>query len=171
MVTKLNKDLKAAADTKEVATVTPGAMPAYLKGKEVKSQDWLEASDLILPRVKLLQGISSEVEAFETAKAGLFWHNILNEVIGPEFSFIVSAYRKKYMLMAPLSDSRGVLARAEDGVHWTPPNATFEVKLKGIKETQKWTTKPTVAESRLAEFGSSVTDDPDSKRLGRRWIS
>jgi hypothetical protein len=140
-------------------------IPAYLQGKENQGAvlNGVDASDLILPRIKLLQAISPEVEANEEAKAGIFWHNVLGEPIGPEFDFIVASFRKKYLLMAPMGDARKVMARAEDGIHWDKPDAEFRVKLKGIKEEQIWRTAPTVAESRLDRFGSSVKGDPDSK--------
>ena len=154
--------------TKEV-TVPPventGVAPSYLQGKSGQTLIGIDSSDLIIPRIKLLQGISPELAEHNNAKSGIFWHNILAQPIGdkPELSFIVASFAKKYLLMAPRTDSRTILARAEDGVHWSPPNASFEVKLKGIKEPQKWETKPTVRESGLAEFGSSVAGDPDSK--------
>jgi hypothetical protein len=161
-------ETKAATDkpaTTEVAVQKEGALPAYLQGQAAAVLPGIDANDLIIPRIKLLQAISPEVEAFEAAKNGLFWHNVLGEVIGEgtSFSFVIASFRKKYLLMAPLGDQRGVLARAEDGMNWSPPNETFEVKLKGVKEPQKWTTKPTVRESGLAEFGSSIAGDNDSK--------
>lgn len=141
------------------------ALPAYLQGKQNANMSNLDVSDLILPRIKLMQAISPEILASETLKQGMFVHNVLGEPIGDggPFSFIIISMKKKYLLMAPLGDQRGVLARAEDGINWSPPDATFEVKLKGVKESQKWSTKPTVRESGLAEFGSSVAGDPDSK--------
>jgi hypothetical protein len=160
-------DLEVKAAVPAVAE-TGNLMPAYLRDKAPVNLG-IDASDIILPRIKLLQGISPEVEAHEQAKAGVFWHNILGERITSEaypegngFEFIIASFRKKYLLMAPISDPRGVLARAEDGVHWSPPDQTFEVKLKGVKEPQKWTTKATVKESGLDQFGSSVAGDPDS---------
>lgn len=156
---------EAKQETKELAVPSASAvaMPDFMKGKAVAHLEGVDASDMILPRMKLLQGISKEVEAFDNAKAGNFWHNVLNESLGTEIDFIVVAFKKKYLLMAPISDPRGVLARAEDGVNWSPPQGTFEVKLKGVKEPQVWKLAPTVRESGLAEFGSSVKDDPDSK--------
>jgi hypothetical protein len=120
---------------------------------------------MIIPRLVLLQSISPAVLAFDNAQAGNFWHNVLGEQIGDTktVDFIVCSFRKKYLLMAPLGDSRKILARAEDGVHWSPPNAEFEVKLKNVKDKQTWKTAPTVRESGLAEFGSSVAGDNDSK--------
>lgn len=154
-------------ETKELATagaLSGSALPTFLQGKAAASlPSGVDASDMIIPRVKLLQGISPELEAFENAKNGHFWHNVLNELMGTEFEFIIASYRKKYLLMAPMNDPRGVLARAEDGVHWKPPQGTFEVKLKGVKDPQVWKLAPTVRDSGLAEFGSSVAGDEDSK--------
>lgn len=139
-------------------------LPAYLQGKERTGPALagLDSTDLILPRIKLLQQISPECEAFDSAKAGLFWHNVLGEAIGPTFDFIVCSFRKKYLLMAPLGDPRKILARAEDGVHWNPPQGEFTVKLKKVKDPQTYKMAPTVRESGLAEFGSSVKGDNDS---------
>lgn len=168
--TRRPKDLEVKSGAVVTTDGSKSALPAYLQGEAPARLEGVDATDLILPRLKLLQGISPEVEAYETAKSGVFWHNVLGERItsdmfpdGDGFDFIVLTFRKKYLLMAPLTDPRGVLARAEDGVHWSPPNETFEVKLKGVKEPQKWATAPTVRESGLAEFGSSIAGDPDSK--------
>lgn len=152
-------------EPKELATVTSqSSMPAYLREKQVDAlPEGFDASDLIIPRMKLLQSTNEEVTTFDNAKIGIFWHNVLNEGLGTEVEFVVASYRKKFLLMAPMNDPRGVLARAEDAVHWSPPNASFEVKLKNIKEPQIWKTKPTVAESGLDKFGSSVAGDEDSK--------
>lgn len=138
-------------------------LPAFLQGKTVAVLDGLDADDLILPRVKLLQAISPELETYDEAKAGMLWHNVLGEAIGFQMDFIVCSFRKKHLLMAPLGDPRKILARAEDGVHWSPPDGSWQVKLKNVKEPQTWTTKPTVRESGLDKFGSSVKGDPDSK--------
>ena len=159
----MSKNAPAVVAEKEVAVVDANAAPAYLAGLAPARLDGVDASDLVLPRIKLLQAISPEVEAFDEAKAGNFWHSVLGESLGPNFDFIVASFRKKYLLMAPLGSAKPVLARAEDGVNWTPANETFRVKLKGVKEEQVWATKPTVRESGLAEYGSSVAGDPDSK--------
>jgi hypothetical protein len=163
-ICKMTKELDTTKGKGELVTAAEAnAMPAFMQGAEVARIEGTDASDMIIPRLKLLQGISPEVEAFEEAKSGQFWHNVLNQSIGNEFEFIVIKGKKKYLLMAPMNDPRGVLARSEDAVTWNPPNAKFEVKLKGVKEPQIWETKPTVVASGLAEFGSSVKDDPDSK--------
>lgn len=152
-------------ETKQAVALSGGNnLPAYLQGKQQTGAvlNGIDASDLVLPRIKLLQGISPEVEAYENAKAGLFWHNVLGEPIGPQFDFIVASFRKKYLLMAPLGDPRKILARAEDGVNWNPPEGEFRVKIKKVKEEQTWKLAPTVRASGLDQFGSSVKGDADS---------
>lgn len=141
-------------------------VPAYLQeNKEGTRLQGLDAAtDFIIPRIKLLQGISPEVTTYEAAKARNFWHNVLNFSLGDNFSFIICNNRKRYLLVPPMGDDRGILARAEDGVHWKPAEGEWEVKLKGIPKPVKWViNKPTVRESGLAEFGTSNPGDPDSK--------
>lgn len=166
----MNARTKAPGKGKEVATSGGSALPAYLQGEAPARLEGIDASDLVIPRIKLLQAISPEVEAYDAAKTGIFWHNVLGEPVtsptfeaGDGFDFIVINFRKKYLLMAPLGDPRGVLARAEDGVHWSPKDGSFDVKLKGVKEVQTWKTAETVRESGLADFGSSIAGDEDSK--------
>ena len=151
------------APVKEAPLVASNDAPDYLKNyKGPKTNTTMETEDLIIPRIKLLQGISPEVTAYESAKAGMFWHNVLNTPIGDDFRFIPVMSRKHYILFAPRGDARSVLARAPDARNWQPANQTFEVKLKGVPKPIKWTTKDTVAQSRLADFGSSNPDDPQS---------
>ncbi len=141
-------------------------VPAYLKdyagGKALQS---MGSDDVILPRVKLLQGLSPELQVYESAKAGIFWHNILNEPLGAGFRFVVCSDRKRYLLSVPLGGSpEGILARSDDGVTWTPPSGEWSVKLgpKYPKPVLWKITSPNVRESGLANFGSSDPNDPSS---------
>jgi len=87
-------------------------LPAYLKGlsdSERFNDDNFDQSDVVVPRVKLSQALSEEVEAFEDAKAGTFWHTGFDINLGSEFEFVICARKKKYMLVAPLEDGQGIL--------------------------------------------------------------
>lgn len=172
---------KKAAEKTEVATTNSNsALPAYLadtkKGTHLQGMD---ASDYIVPRIKLLQGISDELTTFENAKDGIFWLNVLDIPLGETLDFIPISNRKRYLLLPPRGDTRGVLARADDGKTWNPPTGEWEVKLKNIKNPVKWVIPAEVSQvvdgvekmvaihgdvrkSGLAEFGSSNPDDPDS---------
>lgn len=122
----------------------------------------VDASDRIIPRVKLLQALSPELETFNDAKAGRFWHTIANQMIGDKLLGVPIVIRKSYILWAPRNDDRGILARAMDGVHWDQPDAEFTVKPKRSPNSVTYRMAPTVAESGLAEFGSSVPGDTNS---------
>jgi hypothetical protein len=164
----LNRRLSVATRAKEeskavVVTGTPSNLPAYLQDyKGGSGLVGLGMEDFIVPRVKLLQSTSDEPKTFDNATMGEFWLNVLDEPLGDELEFIVCSNRKRYMLLPPMGDARGVLARADDAIHWNPPNGEWQVKLKNIKNPVTWKTAPTVRESGLAEFGSSNPDDPDS---------
>lgn len=146
-----------------VAVKEEGGVPAYLQDyKGPMRNSTMGSEDLIIPRIKLLQAINPEVTAFDAAKPGHFWHNVMNMDLGAELRFIPVLARKHYILFAPRGDTRTVLARAVDGVHWSPANEEFEIKLKGVPKPVKWKTANTVAASKLGEFGSSNPGDPQS---------
>lgn len=149
----------------QVATKTEAALPAYMQNYEgPRTNTAMETSDVLVPRVKLLQALSPEVEKFDNAKAGQFWHTLASELIGSELRFVVIMSRKRYILFAPRDDARGILARADDAKHWNPANAEFEVKLKGVGKPVIWKTADTVSESGLAEYGTFNPHDPDDNR-------
>jgi hypothetical protein len=142
---------------------TNGAVPAHLQGYVKGKIGNVDSSDRIIPRIKLIQAISPELQDFaDQAKAGQFWHTIAQENMGPVLKAIPIVIRKSYILWAPRSDDRGILARAMDGVHWDPPDAEFTVKPKGSAKSVVYNTKKTVAESKLDQFGTSIPGDQNS---------
>lgn len=148
----------------EMAVVEDAGVPAYLKDYAgPRTNTTMDNEDRIVPRIKLLQALSPELKEFDAAKEGVFWHSILNESLGNELRFIVVMARKSYVLFAPRGDDRMILARAADGKTWDRPNESFEVKMKGFAKPITWHTKGNVAESGLANFGSFIPGDPQSK--------
>lgn len=143
-------------------------VPDFLKGVGKTSVGNIDKSDLIVPRVKLLQAISPEVTDFDTAKAGEFWHSIAGESMGKVLRAIPIIIRKSFVLWAPRNDDRGILARSPDGKHWqnwkdqdgNPKQ--FTVKPKGAAKDVTYTLAETVAESGLAEFGTSIPGNEQS---------
>lgn len=153
----------------DIVVQTGANVPDFLKGQAKQSRVGnIDRSDLIVPRVKLLQAISPEVTAFDTAKAGEFWHSVADASLGTSLRAIPIIIRKSQVLWSPRNDDRGILARSTDAVHWddwqnedgTPKQ--FTVKLKGSPQPVTYTLAETVAESGLAEFGSSVPGDKNS---------
>lgn len=156
--------------SKAVANTTNNsALPAHLQGRtRTASIGNIDQSDLIIPRVKLLQAISPEVETFDEAKTGMFWHNVMNQSLGKEIRGYPIVMRKTYALWAPRGDDRGILARASDGFHWDTPDLEFTVKPKGSPKEVVYRLGKTVSEKvdpnspPLSEFGSSIPEDPRS---------
>ena len=137
-------------------------LPSYLTGDEKVGLDGMGTVDLVVPRIKLLQGTSNELDTFDDAKRGNFWHNVMDLSLGDTFKFVVCRTAKRYTLLAPIGDTRVVLARAIDGVHWQPKKGEFKVKPKWSPNDVIWKLAETVEESGLHLFGSSIPGDPDS---------
>lgn len=147
-----NKDLPKNSD-----------LPAYLQDQKYRDEDNFDSSDIVLPRIKLLQGISPEIEQHEHAKAGCFWHSGMDINLGEEIVFVPADRRKKYLLSAPLEDGQGVLARADDAKTWSTLGE-WQVKLKHVKKPVTWKiTDLDLAKSGLANWGSSNPEDEDSQ--------
>lgn len=148
----------------EVATIEEnGDLPAYLQQRgKVVNEDNFDSSDVLIPRVKLLQGLSSEVETYDEAKSGNFWHTGLDISLGEKFRFVVADRRKKYLLSVPIEDGQGVLARADDAKTWDRIGS-WQVKIKGVKQPVTWEiTDPDLAKSGLANWGTYNPADEDS---------
>lgn len=155
---------------KNAVVATGGmALPAHLQGKAKEHKIGnVDSTDLIVPRVKLMQKISPELEVYEGLKAGRFFHNVANVDMGPEIDGIPILMTKTYVLWAPRNDDRGILARASDGVNWDIPGLEFEVKPKGSPNNIKYKLGKTVHDRpegggpAMSEFGSSIPGDPQS---------
>lgn len=153
---------KTKNEVATVATPDKDQLPAYLQGVNVNNNDNFDSSDVVIPRIKLLQGISPEVETFDAAKSGEFWHTGMDISLGATINFVVADRRKKYLLSAPMEDGQGVLARADDAVTWDRLGK-WSVKQKGVKQPVVWEiTDLNVAASGLMDWGSYNPDDENS---------
>lgn len=160
MATKKNE--VATANNTAVGEVAQ--VPEWMRQDAGKGTENISSADIEIPRIKLLQAISPEIEAFDEAKVGHFWHSISEESLGDTVKVVILLVDQRFILWKPRHEGGGILARADDGVHWNPPNQKFEVQpVKGVKTKVTWETKRTVQESGLAEFGSSMPDDPNSQ--------
>lgn len=164
--TATNEDEQSlAVQNPKGSALSTGAMPDFMKGSAKAGMEAAEASDVEIPRLQLLQSVSSEVEDFDDAKAGVFWHNMAEVSLGNDVLVIPVFLEKRYTLWRPRPEG-GILARSSDGIHWNPSNTGFDVKLKGRKEMVRWDTSSTIAKSGLMEWGTSDPDDPNSAPAG-----
>lgn len=146
----------------EGALVSASAVPDFMPKDDIRGTESLDAGDMEIPRVYLLQALNPETQL--GFRVGQWFHNILEGELGNEIRIIPILARRRYVLWRPRHSGGGILARSEDGVHWIPPNGAFKVKpVKGDDSYEvTWQTKPTVAESRLADWGTSAPRDPNS---------
>lgn len=161
--------------TQEIAVATDNGaqLPAFLASTigQGSGLQGLTSDDYVVPRIKLLQGISDEVKnKLPGAEAGIFWLNVLDKPLGNDLQFVVISNNIRVLLLAPRDDGQGILARADDGVHWKPEAGKWSVRIKGIREPVTWVIdKPTVAESGLLSFGTSIPGNPDSNPAATKF--
>lgn len=123
----------------------------------------LDESDMIVPRIQLLQALSPEITQYDEAKPGNFWHNIAGINLGTKITAVMIVMRKSVVLWGPRSEENKLpLARALDGIHWDLPNTEFTFKPKGSSQAVTYNTRGSVAESGLLKFGTSIPDDKNS---------
>ena len=150
-----------------VATKPTGAMavPDWMKQDAGKGTEGLNSSDIEMPRLKLLQGISEELTIFDGLQSGQFFHNIAERQLGNKLEMIPLYVEKCYVLWRPRPpiDQGGILARADDGIHWVPANQTFNVKIDKKGTMATWKTTDTVDKSGLANWGTFDPTDPNSQ--------
>lgn len=132
----------------------------------------VDATDLVIPRVMLIQALSPELTEFDAAKPGQFWHSVAHQNMGTELLAIPIVTRKTYILWAPRGDDRGILARAMDGKHWDQPHTEFTVNPPGNPGSVTYKLGKTVHDNGLDLFGSSIPGNPRSKpAASKTWTT
>lgn len=144
---------------------TRAVVPQFMRESAGKgTEDW-SSTDYEMPRIKLIQGISPELQTYDGLKAGDFFHTIAEIGLGSELTVVPIHFSKRFVLWRPRPpiDQGGILARADDSVHWVPADAEFKVKIDKKGTEVIWRTARTVAESRLANWGTYDPSDPNSQ--------
>lgn len=156
------KNQVAEAKGGEVATANT-QLPEWMAGKQGAGTDNLTTSDMEVPRLKLMQALSPELSEHNDLKQGEFWHTLAEQSLGKSLLIVPVYTDKRFVLWRPRKSGGGILARADDGIHWNPPNAEFDVVLPETKKNVKWRTANTVEESGLDKWGSYDPADPNSQ--------
>lgn len=152
---------------KNLASHVPDFMAQYT-GQGTEN---IKQGDVETPRIKLLQGLSPEVEQFDEAKVGHFWHSLLAMDLGTSLTVVPVWVDKMAILWNPRESGGGILARSNDLINWTPEHGEARVKVnKGTKEvTWKW--GRSVAVSRLLDWGSADPSDPNSQPAATAMVN
>lgn len=171
--TKPGGSISAYSDDMSAASV-----PDFMKGDLGRGTENIGSEDMDMPRLKLMQGLSPELDAYDFLRPGSFFHTA-NEVGfgGDEKSGGIVAVPiftdTRFILWRPRDDGGGILARADDAVHWSPPNAEFKVRLdkKDGGHEVTWRTAQTVRQSGLANWGTMNPNDPSSPPAATRMLN
>ncbi len=139
-------------------------LPDYMRGDANVGKENIGREDMEVPRLKLMQGTSKELEAYSDLRPGQFFHPAAEHIFEGEFIGVPIFMDKQYILWRPRDAGGGILARATDGVHWSPYDTSFKTRLdkKDGGVEVEWTTAKTVQQSGLAEWGTMNPDDPNS---------
>lgn len=152
------------AVAKKPTSAVSTEMPDWMKGDAGKGSENIDRSDLEQPRLKLVQSTSKELDAYNDLRPGQYFHTAQEEIFKGPLKVVPVYYERRFLLWRPLDDGGGVLARSDDGIHLSPSNASFTVKLdkKDGGGQVTWKTAETVEKSGLAEWGTSNPDDESS---------
>lgn len=148
-------------------------MPDFMKGDVGRGTENILSEDIDTPRLKLIQALSPELQEFNELRAGNFWHSAAEHIFSEPFRAVAVYYDRRFVLWNPRDSGGGILARADDGVHWSPSDSEFKVKLDkkdgGAQVT--WRTAKTVEQSGLANWGSMNPNDPNSSPAATRLLN
>jgi len=152
---------------KQIAKSEEQNVPSYLQ--DYAGEGTENVSDLtIVPRIKLLQGLSPEV-VDNGESAGDFYHTVAEMSMGYSITMVPVYVSQSVILWRPRKDGGGILARAADGIHWDHPDTEFNVKLDNGKKVT-WNTGSTVQRGGLDQFGTMDPDDTNSYPAATRMI-
>lgn len=169
--------MKTATALKPVAkrptTELSNDVPDWMKKDVGKGTENIAPEDIDTPRLRLIQALSPELQQFNDLRAGNFFHPAAEHIFTKPFEVVTLYYDRRFILWQPRDAGGGILARADDGIHWSPPNTKFQVKLdkKDGGQTVTWETAKTVQESGLAEWGSMNPSDPNSAPAATRLLN
>jgi hypothetical protein len=140
------------------------SLPKFMQSDANLGKENIGRDDIEIPRLKLMQGLSPELQEFDGLKAGHFFHPIAEHIFDEPFRAVPVFMDKRYILWRPRDAGGGILARADDGVNWSPSQGEFTVQLdkRDGGDTVKWRLAPTVRESGLAVWGTFNPNDPNS---------
>lgn len=143
---------------------TMANLPAFMHTDVDMGKENIRTEDMDIPRLKLIQGLSKELQLYDDLKAGHFFHAASEMIFDESFRVVPIYFDRQYTLWRPLEAGGGILARAPDGEHWQPSQGEFKVKLdrKDGGQEVTWKLAPTVAKSGLAEWGTHNPADNNS---------
>lgn len=167
---KSGESASGAESTSVVAPTNNANLPAFMAGKGASGKGNIDQSDMVIPRVALMQSTHEQVEEGKT-KAGQFFHTITEEDLGSAIDdLVVVHHSKRYNLWKPRHEGGGILARASDGRRWDEQFRGMEFEIQPDKARPRHKVKWVISQdghvSRdvgLGMWGSSDPENVDSQ--------
>lgn len=94
MVTKKSE----VAVKKDNALVFAQEAPSYIKQGPARGSEEVKSSDIVLPRLEIVQALSPIKEVNEDAKEGYLFNSVTQEVLGDTVYFVPVYYRMEYLV-------------------------------------------------------------------------
>lgn len=93
---------------------TAVAIPDFLRERmnDQRGSEEVEAQDLVIPRIELIQGLSkarkkSEAAYIEGADEGMLYNNVTRELYGESLKFVPVYFRKEWLLWRDINKGGG----------------------------------------------------------------
>lgn len=142
---------------RELAERSASPVQTYNSREVVPGLGNLDHTDMIVPRLKLLQGMSPETKPSGGGHPqGQWFHTTESRCLGTALTIVPLGIRKTCEVWGPRNSDHvdaGILARSSDGVHWDEGYAhkTFEI-LFDDGHIEVWQTKADVKSSGMVDF-------------------
>lgn len=146
-MTKKNEEEKAM-------TVHGETLPDFLRGKETgRGKENMDREDLTIPRIKLLQPMSPEVDEEDSEhRPGTLMNSITGHNYGKSIVFIPLLHSKSRMLWRDREDGGGIQCSAADALH---PRECVMTTLND----EEVKTGPTCAQCKLKDWNNAAATD------------
>lgn len=137
-----------------------------MAGKGGSGKSNIDQSDMVIPRVALMQSTHEQVEQGKTT-SGQFFHTITEESLGSEISdMVIIHHSKRYNLWKPRHEGGGILARASDGRRWDEQFRGMEFEVQPDKMRPRYKVKWKIEQDGIVNrdvgLGAWGTSDPDN---------
>ena len=146
------------------------AVPDFMAEFAGVGLESITMDDVKIPRIKLIQAMSPEINEYEDLRPGQFFHTVTETSIGREVRIVILHRSVSFILWSPRENGGGILARSLDGKTWDLPNTEFTVKIKG-GSTVTWKTGPDIDRCRLTKWGSYNPADGKSQPAATRMVN
>jgi hypothetical protein len=97
MATKSKHEVVVAADS-AVSPFESAQVPAYINQGSARGSEEVKATDMVLPRLEIVQALSPIKETNPDAREGVLFNSVTQEIIGDLVYFVPVYYRTEYLV-------------------------------------------------------------------------